>query len=174
MTPTETVRLLAIIQAATPAMRMTELTPDVWHQLLSDVPYAVAEAAVYRHTRTSSAYLSPADIRRLVAEQAGLMPPPLEEALRLAYRWASDRGRFMGGAEVVVYTVSLGDLPGPVAEVCRDLGSSFINDSPQGVWHKRFADAYRARCKREVDDLLAGDLGAHLELEAPSQRRALA
>lgn len=175
MTPSQTVRLLAIVQAATPAMKMTELTPEVWHQLLADVPFEAAQAAVYRHTKTSSAYLAPADIRRLVAASAGLLPPSLEEALQLARGWATERANECWPPNPgKKWRIVLDDLPPVVAEVCRLLGSSFIAESPAGVMQKRFAAAYADVCDRTVSDVLASDLGARLALVdavTPQQRQ---
>ena len=155
--PSQTVRLLAIVQAATPAMRMTEMTPDVWHELLADVPFEAAQAAVYRHTKTSGAYLAPSDVRRLVAEDAGLLPPSTEEALRLAQKWANDQGEW--GPVHGRPTPSTSPTCPSRWEVAALLGSHFIAQSPSGVVHKRFEQAYRSVVERHVAQVLASDLG---------------
>lgn len=65
MKPTESVKILALAFAAYPGMSIPEGTPEVWHELLKDVDFATARAAVLEHARNSSAIVTPADIRRI-------------------------------------------------------------------------------------------------------------
>lgn len=67
MKPTESVKILALAVAAYPGMSIPEGTPEVWHELLSDLDFPDCRAAVLQHARLNSTIVTPADIRRLVA-----------------------------------------------------------------------------------------------------------
>ncbi len=68
MTPTETTRLLAIARACYPAMTMPAGIDAVWHELLADLDYSEAEAAVLTHAKIETRIVTIADIRTGVSK----------------------------------------------------------------------------------------------------------
>ena len=93
MTPTEAASVLAIV--ASLDGRGTLTSPEAiraWQMVLDDVPVQACRDAVVRHYRTSTQRIMPADLRRMVAEQAGLLCPPEAQAWIAAVRVASAEG----------------------------------------------------------------------------------
>lgn len=68
MKKTEVVQLLAVINAAFPNMQITEMTVDLWHELLGDIEFNVAKTAVKKLILESPYPPTIADIRKQVAE----------------------------------------------------------------------------------------------------------
>jgi hypothetical protein len=46
MTPAETFILVRAVQGACPQQKIDEYTPDMWHQLLDDIDFKDAQAAI--------------------------------------------------------------------------------------------------------------------------------
>ena len=72
MTPTETVKLLRMVAAACPAMRIEEHTPEAWHMILGDQQFTDCVQAL-RLVAREQTWIAPADliaaIRRIRAER---------------------------------------------------------------------------------------------------------
>jgi hypothetical protein len=62
MTPAETFILVRAVQGACPQQKIDEYTPDMWHQLLDDIDFKDAQAAVVAVVKRKD-FVSPADIR---------------------------------------------------------------------------------------------------------------
>lgn len=156
MTPTETVKLVAVIRKIWPSMKIDEHTPDAWHIVLSDLPLDAALSAVNHLARTRSGYIAPADIRRQVAAAAGLLPPTEADALQAAAYVAGSQG---AGAS---------RLDPTVREAYRAMGGPTAFDAPPSILRPQWARVWASVVAKREDELLAGDLGAAL-----TERRAL-
>lgn len=157
MTPTQTVQLVAIISEIWPSMKLGSHTPDAWHTVLGDLPYADAVAAVQHLARTRGGYIAPADIRRQVAAAAGLLAPNEAEALADAAEVAGRQGLGAMHLHPVTY------------EAYRAMGGPTAFDAPASVIRPQWARVYAAVVTRHEDALLTGDLGTAIR-----QRRAIA
>jgi hypothetical protein len=62
MTPTEAVALTRYVKAGCPQQAIDEYTPDVWYDLLSDLPLADCQAAAAEVARRQP-FVAPAEIR---------------------------------------------------------------------------------------------------------------
>jgi len=80
---TETVQLLAVINAAFPNMQVTEAMVSLWHELLGDLEFNLAKAAVKKLLLESPYPPSIADIRKRAAE---IITPP-EERIDASEAW---------------------------------------------------------------------------------------
>ena len=148
MTPTETVRLVAIIKQLYPSMKIDSHTPDAWSLVLDDVPIDDALNAVKHLARSRGGYIQPYDIRRQVIAACGLLPPNEAEGLQDAAFVAGQRGE---GAS---------KLHPVVRRAYRAMGGPTAFDAPPSVirpqWHRVWEDVVRVH----EEELLAGDLGA--------------
>lgn len=158
MTPTETVRLIALIAQLWPNMKINEYTAEAWHPIFEDLPLREAVDAVRSLSRASGGYIAPADIRREAARSAGLLPAPEAEALRMAARVAGDLGTGRGA------------LPEPVRRAYDLMGGSQGFNAPESVTRPQFGRIYREVCDEYVRELLVGDLGHAIK---SSERREL-
>lgn len=68
MKKTEIVQLLVVINAAFPNMQVNEVMVDLWHELLGDIDFNLAKAAVKKILLESPYPPTIADIRKQVAE----------------------------------------------------------------------------------------------------------
>lgn len=149
MTPTQTVKLVAIIRQLWPSMKVDEHTPDAWHVILDDLAFDDALAAVRHLARTRSGYIAPADIRRQVAAAAGLLPLLTEaEALQEASNVAGQQGYGASNLDSATY------------HAYRAMGGPTAFDAPASVLRPQWARVYAAVAERQIEELLAGDLGA--------------
>ena len=148
MTPPEAVQLVRIVRQLWPSMKMDDFTPDAWHIVLDDIDLDDALKAVRHLSRSRSGYIAPADIRRRVAAEAGLLPLPEAQALTAATRVASDRG--VGASKLDIVT----------QQAYRDMGGATAFDAPMGVLRAQWAKVYNAIVEGYTEELLAGDLGA--------------
>lgn len=62
MNPTESLALVRFVRAACPQQKLDEYTPDAWHELLADLPFADCKAAVVELAKRQP-FVSPAEIR---------------------------------------------------------------------------------------------------------------
>lgn len=62
MNPTESLALIRFVRAACPQQKLDEYTPDAWHELLADLPFADCKAAVIELAKRQP-FVSPAEIR---------------------------------------------------------------------------------------------------------------
>lgn len=157
MTPTETVRLIAVISQLWPSMRLDEHTPDAWHVVLDDITLDDALAAVRYLARARTGYIQPADIRRQIAATAGLLPPSEAEALTAAARVAGLRGEGGRALHPAVY------------QAYRAMGGPTAFEGPPTIIRPQWARIWADVIRRYEDQLLAGDLG-----HAVDQARKLA
>lgn len=148
MTPPEAVQLVRIVRQLWPSMKIEEHTPDAWHMVLDDIELGDALKAVRHLARSRSGYIAPADIRRRVAAEAGLLPLAEAEALNAAARVASLKGVGASGLDLVTQ------------QAYRDMGGATAFEAPMGVLRAQWAKVYHAIAEPYVEELLAGDLGA--------------
>lgn len=83
MKKTETVQLLAVINAAFPNMQVTEAMVNLWHELLGDIDFNLAKAAVKKLLLESPYPPTIADIRKQAVEIA----TPPEDRIDAAEAW---------------------------------------------------------------------------------------
>lgn len=153
MTPTETVRLIAIVRQLWPSMKMEAHTPDAWHLILDDVTLDDALGAVKHLAKVRSGYIAPADIRRQIASVYGLLAPTEAEGLAAAAHVAGQQG--VGGRQLhpVVYAAY------------RAMGGPTAFDAPPSVIRPQWGRVW-AECIREHEELvLGGDLGQQVEFK---------
>lgn len=165
---------MRIITGYTPGMRFVDEAVVIWHSALADVESAQAEAAVHQHFRNVARFITVADIRRRVADQAGILPPTTDQALEQARaynRWLDENQ----GDNWRPSSARRESIPKPpihplVLETARKVGWSTLSSS--SAWEERrlFAAAYEWRHKEEEQRILSGDLSA----EVAAQHRALA
>lgn len=62
MNPTQSLMLTRMVRAICPQQKFDEYTPDAWHKLLEDMPFADCEQAVINVGRRQT-FISPAEIR---------------------------------------------------------------------------------------------------------------
>ena len=86
MTPKETVLLAAYVKACCPQQAMGEYTPDAWHDLLGDLPFADCREAVTAVAKRQP-FVAPAEIRGEVRKirdlrlaKTSLPAPPADAA----------------------------------------------------------------------------------------------
>lgn len=156
MTPTQTVQLVALVRQLWPSMKIDQHTPDAWHATMDDLPFDEALRAVRHLARTRSGYVMPADIRRRIAAEAGLLPPTEAEALTAAAVVAGSQGAGASRLHPATY------------EAYRAMGGPTAFDAPPAVIRPQWARVWAAVATKHEEDVLAGDLGAAIE-----QRRAL-
>ncbi|MBS2548819.1 hypothetical protein KGQ19_18290 [Catenulispora sp. NL8] len=121
MTPSETVKLLRMVAAACPAMRIEEHTPEAWHMILGDQTFADCVQAL-RLVAREQTWIAPADliaaIRRIRAERierANLVYEPAgEESARDFCRRLATMRRTAADGDVPARSVTFA-LPAGVA-----------------------------------------------------------
>jgi hypothetical protein len=92
MTPTDTVALVRLVAELWPAMKLGEYTADAWHDVLADLPPAVALAAVRRLARTRRGFIGPADIRAEAYRAADALAPDPDQVFAAISRVAAADG----------------------------------------------------------------------------------
>lgn len=157
MTPTEAVKLVGVIRQIWPSMKIDQYTPDAWHMALDDVSLEDALAAVRHLARSRGGYVQPVDIRRRIAEAAGLLPRTEAEGLANAANVAGNRGAGASKLDPVTY------------RAYRAMGGPTAFDAPMSVIRPQWARVWSDVAQRYEEELLAGDLGREVEA-----RRALA
>jgi hypothetical protein len=87
VTPSETVMLTRYVKACCPQQAMDDYTPDAWHDLLGDLPFADCRAAVVAVAQVQP-FVAPSEIRAEVKrvrneriKDAGGVPAPPAELL---------------------------------------------------------------------------------------------
>lgn len=164
MTPTETTKIITLVRAFAPQQRLvdeyTVLVP-AWHAVIGDLPYDAVERAVIAHYRTATdPWITPGQIRRRVAADAGLLAPSEQDAWMLAQQW-------------VRRAVRLDELPSAVGLACQAVGDVLRSDAPDGVRHAAFRDAYRSAASRHDDRTLEATADRWAAI-APAARGRLA
>lgn len=92
MRPTDVVALVAYVHELQPAQRVSEYTPDAWHDVLADVPATLQQArdAAARVARRQT-WISPGEIRGELRRV--IRPRPQSKVLALPSRFESDEER---------------------------------------------------------------------------------
>jgi hypothetical protein len=80
MNAAETTRALRLATAMSPHITLVPQTRDAWLVVLADVTLDQALTAIAAHYATSTNWVMPADIRRHVAAELGLLPPTWDQA----------------------------------------------------------------------------------------------
>lgn len=83
MTPAESLLITRMVRAVCPQQKFDEYTPDAWHKLLEDLPFADCEAAVVALGRRQP-FISPseihAEVRRIRAARIAEVPEAVPDA----------------------------------------------------------------------------------------------
>ena len=87
----EALRIVGMFAAAHPAWKATEATVELWCDLLQDLPAGETSKAAKRLVASSDDWPSIAALRRAVAGELGLLPPPVDVACRQFLDRASGR-----------------------------------------------------------------------------------
>lgn len=141
----ETGKLLTIMSAAWPAFEVDKAKHAIWHEMLADVEFGVAQVALKKLILESPYTPSIADVRRQVV---GIMTPPgnqMEPAeawgavLQAVHQWGYYRE-----AE------ALGSLPDRVARVAKMVGWQDLCTSEE-------PDVVRAQFMRMYDQIRQRD-----------------
>lgn len=111
MTPQEAVKLCRLTQACCPAQKFDAYTPDAWIDLLSDIRFEDAEAAVKEVARKQP-FVSPSEIRaevrrvrskRIAEDVIHELHPPVDldpDDAKAYISWLSGAIRALGDGEV--------------------------------------------------------------------------
>jgi hypothetical protein len=84
MKPSETARILAVISTAYPEkFKVDDLKVQLWHNLLKDIPYEVANIAIQKHILESPFVPTIADIRKAATD----IVTPEEQKIDAATAW---------------------------------------------------------------------------------------
>lgn len=150
MKKTETVQLLAVINAAFPNIQITEAMVSLWHELLGDIDFNLAKAAVKKLLLESPYPPSIADIRKRAVE----ILTPEEEKIDAAEAWGEvERAmRFYGYYREAE---ALESMSPRVAKVVRWMGwrDICLSEEP-GVVRGQFLKMYQQVTEREQKEKL--------------------
>ena len=150
MKKTETVQLLAVINAAFPNIQITEAMVSLWYELLGDIDFNLAKAAVKKLLLESPYPPSIADIRKRAVE----ILTPEEEKIDAAEAWGEvERAmRFYGFYREAE---ALESMSPRVAKVVRWMGwrDICLSEEP-GVVRGQFLKMYEQVTEREQKEKL--------------------
>jgi hypothetical protein len=165
VTPSEAVALTRYVRACCPQQAIDKYTPDVWHDLLGDLPYADCEAAAAAVARRQP-FVAPAEIRaevRRIRDDRLAREIPAAPAAELAdepgrYRVELQAGitRIADGRRVpAVIAAPVREEPPPeeFIEARARLGPAL----PRNKRELAQRQAAESRAAREAADRLAGD-----------------
>lgn len=160
MKPTETIQLLAVINAAFPNMQVTEAMVNLWHELLGDLDFDLAKAAVKKLLLESPYPPSIADIRKRAAE---IITPP-EERIDASEAW----GEVIRAIHRYGYyrqEEALASMSPRTAKVARYMGWQEICTSERpDVVRGQFMKMYETVANREKQErLLPASLRAEIK-----------
>ena len=161
MTYPEIAKLLAILKVTYPNAQSADPTAQVraWAMALSDIPYALAEAAIQRHVKRSKWHPTPSEIRELIADAHGVLPDEAT-AWQMVRQYIRDNGYInpapWSGPSIVLEAVrAIGGF--------RQLRMSESPDRDRDAFGRAYR-TYRERALGEIDlgvavaELTAGDL----------------
>lgn len=160
MTPAEASRVVLVLQAAYPGARMTDLTAELYENLLGDLEAEIAHRAVARLVCTSKFLPTIAEIRDAAADvSVGAARSGLEA-------WGDV---VMAIRREGSYGVPTFEDP-HVAECVRILGwrTLCLGDSPEAVDRARFAELYSDLQRRERQRIVS-EPGRLLPSREPAQ-----
>lgn len=161
MTYPEIAKLLAILKVTYPNAQSADPTAQVraWAMALSDIPYALAEAAIQRHVKRSKWHPTPSEIRELIADAHGVLPDEAT-AWQMVRQYIRDNGYInpapWSGPSIVLEAVrAIGGF--------RQLRMSESPDRDRDAFGRAYR-TYRERALGEIDlglaveELAAGNL----------------
>lgn len=150
MTKGEVAKILAVLAAAFPKLEVDDLKVHVWHEMLSDIDYAVANIAIKKLLLESPYPPSIADIRKRAVE----ILTPEEEKIDAAEAWGEvERAmRFYGYYREAE---ALESMSPRVAKVARWMGwrDICLSEEP-GVVRGQFLKMYQQVTEREQKEKL--------------------
>lgn len=150
MKKTDTIKLLAIINTAFPNMQITESMVELWHELLGDLEFNLAIAAVKKLILESPFPPTIADIRKRAVE----IMTPAEDKIDASTAWGE-----------VVHAIRMFGYPRPqealesmsprTRKVVEQMGWQEICQATEpGVVRGQFLRMYEAYSAREKQDAL--------------------
>lgn len=136
MNRTEMAKLIKVVDHGWPHSKLTVETAALYTTGLADLPYAAAERAVQNFLLSSEFRPSVAAIRKAVMAQAGILPPPLPEAVVQAEAWLryQDSLSYVNGSG---WTPTAPSVHPAVVRACGAVSGG-------GNWEYGFTRAYRA------------------------------
>ena len=147
MTPKEIKKLISWAAAAFPGMQEKNLGPtaELWHKMLSDLPYEVAEKALVKVLSSAKFFPTVAEIREAAVLLTRPMMPTHSEAWGLVRQaiWDYSAYREKDALEA---------LPPVVSRVVKDIGwrEICLSEEPD-IIRAQFRKAYEVHCKREAE-----------------------
>ena len=149
MTKAETARLLAIMTAAWPRFEVDDVKVQIWHDMLTDVPYEIAVMALKKLIAENIHPPSIAEMRRAVFE----VTTPPQERLDAASAWGE------GVRAVELYgwpqpQAALASLSPRTRRVAEMIGWQEICSGNPDVVRAQFMRMYETVQQREMHDLL--------------------
>jgi hypothetical protein len=150
MKKTEVVKLLVVINAAFPNMQVTEAMVDLWHELLGDIDFNLAKAAVKKILLESPYPPTIADIRKQAAE----IIMPKENKIDAAEAWGEvERAIRLYGSYMEEEAIS--SMSPAVARVVKYIGwrEICLSEEP-GVVRGQFLKMYQQLQERERKEAL--------------------
>jgi len=147
---TETVQLLAVVNAAFPNMQVTEVMVSLWHELLKDLDFKIAKLAVKKLILESPFSPTIADVRKRAIE---IMTPP-ENRINASEAW----GEVMDAIQYIGYyrqKDALESMSPITAKVIKYMGWQEIclSERPDVV-RGQFLKMYEIVANRERQDRL--------------------
>lgn len=155
----EGMQIVKIIEHAWPGPSLGKETLLIMITAISDLPFDLTKKVMTRLVQTNQFRPSIAEVRRNVARELGLLPPPVDVALEQAVVYASQ-------VEQWSYYNGSGWKPDPITEpnpLVKKIANR-INFS-RSDWMKEFQIAYSRALKDELAVVLASSLN-DLALEA--------
>lgn len=148
MTKIETAKLLAVLAAAFPRFEVDDLKVQVWHEMLGDLDYSLANLAIKKLILESTFAPAIAEVRKAVAE---ILNP---DGMTAAEGW----GEVERAIRLYGYyreTEALESMSPSVAKVVKYIGwqNICLNEEP-GVVRGQFLKMYAQVAEREQKELL--------------------
>lgn len=148
MTKGESMKLLAMLRAAWPRQEVGADTAEVYAEMLKDIPFDEASAAVRRIVQTSKWFPAIAEIREQVAESRSALDPP-----ELA--WGQVQAAI---SKIGAYHQPLFSNPA-IQRAVKALGwRQICLDENLSATRARFIDAYRAARSQQIESTTTGRL----------------
>lgn len=151
--------IVKIIEHAWPGPKISTETAVVMIMGVCDLPYELTHKTMTRLVQTNQFRPSIAEVRREVAKELGLLPPPVDIASLEAVRQVEqiEQWRFYNGS---------GWKPDPIDKV-HPLVERVLRgiDTTNNDWLNRFQRAYAAALRDEIKTTLGRPLDGQMGLE---------
>ena len=146
MTKQEAARLLVWVAANFPQAQERDLRPtaELWHRMLADIPFELAERAVVRVLATNRFWPTVAEVRQAAMELSGLRIPTAAEAWGEISKAAMTYGNYRTRE-------ALESLSPVVRQTAQYLGWASICQDDESVIRAHFLRTYEACAKREQE-----------------------